>query len=111
MPIRSYLPVGTLCAVALIVSGCEANAPPANEEADVQPKAGQFVAQAGHSPPFARLSYAPFTRAEAVAIAQQEWRLSDARPPGLQRPPSWDGERRKRRDNACAPLEFSNLRA
>lgn len=75
MPIRSSLPVKTLCAVALIIAGCKANAPPADQEADVQPKTGQFVAQAGHSPPFARLPFEPFTRAEAIAIAQQEWRL------------------------------------
>jgi hypothetical protein len=59
-----------------MLAGCAPSAPPpAEPEADVQPQVAQFVAQSGHSPPFARTPYAPFTRAEAVAIAQQEWRL------------------------------------
>jgi hypothetical protein len=56
------------------VVGCTAK-PPAAEDADVQPTAAQFIAEAGHSPPFARMPYEAFSRAEAVAIAEQEWRL------------------------------------
>ncbi len=49
--------------------------PPAAEEASAEPNNGQFIAQSGHSPPFARMPYEPFSRADAVAIAEQEWRL------------------------------------
>jgi Uncharacterized protein conserved in bacteria (DUF2272) len=75
MPIHSSLPAGTFCAVAITISACQANVPSVDQEVDVQPNAGGFFAQAGHSPPFARTPYEPFTRSEAIAIAQQEWRL------------------------------------
>jgi hypothetical protein len=71
----SRLPFFELCALVLVLAGCAPATSPPEPEAEVQPKLAQFVAQSGHSPPFARLPYAPFTRAEAVAIAQQEWRL------------------------------------
>jgi hypothetical protein len=45
------------------------------QQEEAGPSTAQYVTQAGHSPPFARVPYAPFTRAEAVAIAEQEWRL------------------------------------
>lgn len=57
-----------------------AEVPPA-EPAEIE-KAGpevpppeQFIAQSEHSPLFARMSYKGFSRAEAIAIAEQEWRL------------------------------------
>jgi hypothetical protein len=65
----------TLCVLGLLIDACAAKRPPADEEADVEPKREQFIAQSGHSPPFARYAYSGFSRADAVAIAQQEWRL------------------------------------
>lgn len=68
--------------------GCNANTTPAVEKADIRPPSAQFIAEAGHSPPFARVPYEAFGRAEAVAIAEQEWRLfgqhvdDDPPPPG-----------------------------
>ena len=45
----------------------------------------------GQVPPFARLGYGPFTRADAIAIALREWRLwgspVDDDPPGTRPPP------------------------
>ena len=45
----------------------------------------------GQVPPFARLGYAPFARADAVAIALREWRVFgspvDDDPPGTRPPP------------------------
>jgi hypothetical protein len=45
-----------------------------------------------HVPPFARVPYAPFSRAAAVAIALREWRLFgspvDDDPPGTRPPPA-----------------------
>jgi hypothetical protein len=67
-------PIRTFCVLTVILAGCEAN-PSVVEEADSKPATAQFIAQSGHSPPFARTPYAPFTRAEAVGIALQEWRL------------------------------------
>ena len=67
-------PVRIFCALTVILAGCEAN-PSVVEEADSKPATAQFIAQSGHSPPFARTPFAPFTRAEAVGIALQEWRL------------------------------------
>ena len=67
-------PIRTICVLTVILAGCEAN-PSVVEEADTKPATAQFIAQSGHSPPFARTPYAPFTRAEAVGIALQEWRL------------------------------------
>ena len=67
-----------LPAAALVLSlGACASTPPTaiDQQDEAGPSTAQFVTEAGHSPPFARLPYAPFTRAEAVAIAEQEWRL------------------------------------
>lgn len=61
-------------ALALALTACEANRP-AETEAPGQPSNVQFIAQAAHSPPFARVPYERFTRADAIAIAEQEWRL------------------------------------
>jgi hypothetical protein len=67
-------PIRTVYLCALLLVGCEAN-PPAVEEAVIKPAGAQFIAEAGHSPPFARVPYEAFSRAEAVAIAEQEWHL------------------------------------
>jgi hypothetical protein len=56
------------------LAGCSAK-PPAPADADAKPAAAQFIAGAGHSPPFARMPYEAFSRTDAVAIAEQEWRL------------------------------------
>src|SRR5215469_10097160 len=64
----------TCCFLVFTLVGCATNQP-IDWENDVTPAATQFVAQSGHSPPFARIPYEPFTRAEAVAVAEQEWRL------------------------------------
>src|ERR1700679_1092360 len=67
-------PIRTVYLCALLLVGCEAN-PPAVEEAVIKPAGAQFIAEAGHSPPFARGPYEAFSRAEAVALAEQEWHL------------------------------------
>lgn len=75
-------------ALLLFLMGCNANNAPVVENADVKPTGARFIAEAGHSPPFARVPYEAFSRAEAVAIAEQEWRLfgehvdDDPPPPG-----------------------------
>jgi hypothetical protein len=80
-------PIRTFYLLMVFLVGCEAN-PPVVEEADVKPAVAQFMAEAGHSPPFARKSYEAFRRADAVAVAEQEWHLfgervdDDPPPPG-----------------------------
>jgi hypothetical protein len=68
-------PFVTCCLLTLALAGCATSTAPQLDEADVKPATTRFVAQSEHSPPFARTPYEPFSRAEAVAIAQQEWRL------------------------------------
>jgi hypothetical protein len=89
MQLRLRAPVRTFCALALTLGAC-APSPPTVEEATAPPSGQQLVAQSGHSPPFARAPYEPFSRADAVAIAQQEWRLFGQRvdddPPDSRRP-------------------------
>lgn len=60
--------------LALALSACEATPAPGAEQAP-PPGTAQFAAEAAHSPPFARIPYERFTRADAIAIAEQEWRL------------------------------------
>jgi len=60
------------------LAGCHANRPAVVGEADVKPATATFIAEAEHSPPFARRPYEGFSRTEAVAIAEQEWRLFGA---------------------------------
>jgi Uncharacterized protein conserved in bacteria (DUF2272) len=92
-------PIRTLWLLMFCLAGCKAH-PPVAEEPGIQPAAPQFIAQAGHSPPFARMTYERFSRADAVAIAEQEWRLFgehvDDDPPspgGFDPPPGADPER------------------
>jgi hypothetical protein len=61
-------PIRTFYLLMFFLVGCTAK-PPVAEEAGVKPTAGQFIAEAGHSPPFARMPYQAFSRADAVAIA------------------------------------------
>ena len=58
--------------LALALTACKTNP---EAEAPAQPNNVAFIAQAAHSPPFARMPYERFTRTDAVAIAEQEWRL------------------------------------
>ena len=80
-------PIRTFALLMFFLVGCNAN-PPVVAEADVKPVDTHFIAEAGHSPPFARIPYEPFSRANAVAVAEQEWRLfgehvdDDPPPPG-----------------------------
>jgi hypothetical protein len=76
---RLFAPVRTFCVMALILGACAPSPPPAVEEPSAKPQIEQFNALSGHSPPFARVPYEPFSRVEAVAIAEQEWRLFGAR--------------------------------
>jgi hypothetical protein len=73
--VRAVVPI--ICALAFTVEACTRVQPAAVEKAgpEPQPQPQRFVVQSGHSPPFARMSYAGFSRAEALAIARQEWRL------------------------------------
>jgi hypothetical protein len=56
-----------------------------------KPVAQQPASGFEQTPPFSRLGYAPFSRADAVAIALREWRLFgspvDDDPPGTRPPP------------------------
>lgn len=61
--------------LALPLQACTTAAPETSQAATPTPAAAQFVAMSGHSPPFARVPYRPFSSAEVVAIAEQEWRL------------------------------------
>jgi hypothetical protein len=61
--------------VLILLAGCKAHTLPAPEKAAGEPPSAVFLAESTHSPPFARIPYEAFTRADAVAIAQQEWRL------------------------------------
>ncbi len=66
-------PILILSILILSLVGCKA-VPPSPKQAVVQRTAAQFAVLAEHSPPFARMPYEPFSRADAVAIAEQEWR-------------------------------------
>jgi hypothetical protein len=59
----------------IILAACAPKRPPVVEEASAPPTSGLSASQSGHSPPFARAPYEPFSRVDAVAIAMQEWRL------------------------------------
>jgi hypothetical protein len=61
--------------LAISLAACNANPPPSEAEQAPPPSTAQFAAEAAHSPPFARIPYERFTRADAIAIAEQEWRL------------------------------------
>jgi hypothetical protein len=61
--------------LTLFLVGCKAQNAPVAEKAEVGPAPEQFITNARHSPPFARMPYEAFSRADAVAIAEQEWRL------------------------------------
>jgi hypothetical protein len=85
--------------LAGVLAGCATQ--PAAPTA-VAPATRSYSPQAGGSyqvPPFARLGYAPFSRADAVAIAMREWRLwgapVDDDPPGT-RPPRGPDEKPER---------------
>lgn len=66
--------IRTLYIVMFFLVGCKAH-PPVAEESGGEPAIAQFIAEAGHSPPFARMPYEAFSRANVQAIAEQEWRL------------------------------------
>jgi hypothetical protein len=75
----------------LVLAGCAAK-PPVAQPGAAKPASVPLIAQGGdtpgHAPPFARMRYEAFTRADAVAIAEQEWHLfgahvdDDPPPPG-----------------------------
>lgn len=75
MQTRTRAALPTFCALAFIVQACAPVHPTATEEPAAEPPREQFITQSGHSPPFARMSYEGFSRAEALAVAKQEWRL------------------------------------
>jgi hypothetical protein len=67
-------PIRTLPLLLFFLVGCKAHNAPVTPEAEHEQPEATFMAEAAHSPPFARLSYGAFRRADAVAIAEQEWR-------------------------------------
>lgn len=74
------------CVLVSLFAACTARPKPPTGEISQGPTAAQFVALSGHSPPFARVPFEPFSRADAVAVAHQEWllfgqRVDDAPPP------------------------------
>ena len=93
-------PVTLAFVVCLAFSGCgKPDQPGAVEEGSAQPTGADYISHASHAPPFARMQYEPFTRADAVAIAMQEWRLFgqlvDDDPPNS-RPPLPDDQKPER---------------
>ena len=85
-------------AVALlpVLAACSRATPPAAVAVSTPKITSSGFAQ---DPPFSRLNYAPFSRADAVAIAMREWRLwgqpVDDDPPGT-RPPHAPTEKPER---------------
>jgi hypothetical protein len=79
--------VSLLLVLALTSCGTR---PPSEGEAPAPPGNVQFIAQAAHSPPFDRLPYERFTRADAIAIAEQEWRLFGQRVNDNAPSPDWE---------------------
>jgi hypothetical protein len=77
---------------ACLVAACGGK--PATAPVSGAPSAAAPGAGFAQVPPFARLGYAPFSRADAVAIALREWRLwgqpVDDDPPGTRPPRSAD---------------------
>jgi hypothetical protein len=86
MPFRACASIQSLFLLAIALAACARDQPPAVGEAGTEPNRAQFISLAGHSPPFARVPYEKFSRTDAVAIANQEWRLFgqrvDDNPPG-----------------------------
>jgi hypothetical protein len=68
-------PIQTIYVLIFSLVGCSASKPPVAAQPEIIPPAKQFTSVASHSPPFARMPYETFARVDAVAIAQQEWRL------------------------------------
>jgi hypothetical protein len=81
---------GAALMLAAMLAGCATPTPPSPEPSAGGQGGWQGPGQ-GHVPDFARRSFAPFGRADAVAIAQQEWRAFgepiDDDPPGTRPPP------------------------
>jgi Uncharacterized protein conserved in bacteria (DUF2272) len=81
-------PAPALFVLVFILAACAQEQGP-GEEVSAPPTSGQFRVQAGHSPPFAQMPYEKFSRVQAVAIAEQEWRLFgqhvDDNPPDVSR--------------------------
>lgn len=73
LSVRAAVPA--VCVLAFTLGACSRGRPVPVVKAGPASQPGQFLAEAGHSPPFARMSYAGFSRTEAIAIARQEWRL------------------------------------
>jgi hypothetical protein len=61
--------------LAFSLAACAGDQASNVEEVSAPPNSDQFLARAGHSPPFALMPYERFSRIQAVAIAEQEWRL------------------------------------
>jgi hypothetical protein len=61
--------------LAFTLAACAGDQPSNVGEVSAPTNSDQFLARAGHSPPFALMPYERFSRIQAVAIAEQEWRL------------------------------------
>ena len=79
---------------AACLAACSTAAPPKGALVTSPSVPSVPAAGFGQVPPFSRLAYAPFTRADAIAIALREWRLwgspVDDDPPGTRPPPRPD---------------------
>ena len=73
------------------LAACATSHPPVAATTPTPAAPELLSAGTGQVPPFSRLHYAPFARADAVAIAKREWRLwgtpVDDDPPGTRPPP------------------------
>jgi len=75
MALRVHVRLLGIAALALALASCGQDKTPVVQEVSAAPDQEQFVARAGHSPPFAQMPYEKFSHVQAVAIAGQEWRL------------------------------------
>jgi hypothetical protein len=87
MPSRHPVQRCVLSLVAFALSACAQDQTSVVEQVNAPPNNEQFLVRAGHSPPFAQVPYEQFSRVQAVAVAEQEWRLFgqrvDDNPPDL----------------------------
>lgn len=69
-------PSASCLALLLLLASC-ASPPeqPTSDEASPEASPQAYYAGSGHAPPFSRLPYERFRRADAVGIAVQEWQL------------------------------------
>ena len=90
------VPIRSIYVLVLALTGCSACKPPVTAQPEITLPVQHVIPDSGHAPPFAQMPYEAFARVDAVAIAEQEWRLFGERvddnppPPGGYIPPPGD---------------------